>query len=154
MTKVASLRLATKGPYWTSTAMAAFSGGYSGVGLTEAEVAAITAEFRAAGGVVDQSLEAQRYLQMRGAGGLTLNKDTILLPASPTRTAVYEELIHAEQFARGAVVGLGTGGVLQFEAEAAERLIQRRRLYQLPNAEVRQVIKNLRAIRAALEGLK
>jgi hypothetical protein len=64
------------------------SGGYQGVGLTQADVDAITADFRAAGGMVDQSADAQRYLQARGAGGLTLHQDTILLPANPTRTAV------------------------------------------------------------------
>ena len=36
------------------------SGGYRGTGLTQAEVDAITAEFRGAGGLVDQSLDAQR----------------------------------------------------------------------------------------------
>ena len=74
------------------------SHGYRGVGLTQDEVNAITRDFRAAGGVVDQSLDAQRYLEARNAGGLTLNQKTILLPANPTRTAVFEELIHAEQF--------------------------------------------------------
>ena len=63
---------------------------------------------------------------MREAGGLTLNQETILLPASPTRTAVYEELVHAEQFARGVTIEAGRGGVLQFEIEAAETLIRNR----------------------------
>jgi hypothetical protein len=78
----------------SSTGLAArtggtMSGGYRGRGLTQAAVEAITADFRRAGGVVDQSVDAQRYLQMRGAGGLTLNQETILLPANPTKTAVY-----------------------------------------------------------------
>ena len=50
------------------------SGGYRGRGLTQTEVDAITADFKAAGGVLDQSADAQRYLQARGAGGLTLNQ--------------------------------------------------------------------------------
>jgi RHS repeat-associated protein len=129
------------------------SGGYRGTGLAQAEVDAITADFRAAGGVVDQSLDAQRYLQARGAGGLTLNHETILLPANPTRTAVFEELVHAEQFRRGATIEAGKGGVLRFEAEAAETLIQNRHAWQLPPDEVHQVIDNLRNIRAELERL-
>ena len=96
------------------------SSGYRGTGLTQAEVDAITAEFRSAGGVVDQSVDAQRYLQARGAGGLTLNQETILVPENPTRTAVFEELVHAEQFSRGVTIEAGSGGVLRFEAEAAE----------------------------------
>lgn len=129
------------------------SGGYRGIDLTQAEVDAITADFRAAGGVVDQSVDAQRYLQARGAGGLTFSQDTILLPANPTKTAVFEELIHAEQFRRGMTIEAGRGGVLPFEAEAAETLIRNRHAWQLPADEVRQVIENLRNIRAALQKL-
>jgi hypothetical protein len=128
------------------------SGGYRGAGLTQAEVDAITVDFRA-GGVVDQSVDAQRYLQARGAGGLTLNQETILLPANPTRTAVFEELVHAQQFRRGVTIEAGRGGVLQFEAAAAETLIRNRRAWQLPPDELRQVIENLRNIRAELQKL-
>lgn len=129
------------------------TGGFRGTGLTQAEVDAITADFRAAGGVVDQSVDAQRYLQTRGAGGLTFNQETILLPASPTRTAVFEELVHADQFHRGATIEAGRGGVLRFEAEAAETLIRNRHTWHLPPDEVRQVIENLRNIRAELQRL-
>lgn len=129
------------------------STGYRGRGLTQAEVDAITADFRAAGGVVDQGVDAQRYLHQRGAGGLTLNQQTILLPASPTRTAVYEELVHVEQFRRGVTIEAGRGGVLRFEIEAAETLIRNRHAWQLPSDEVRQVIENLRNMRAELQRL-
>jgi hypothetical protein len=131
----------------------AFSMGYQGRALTQAEVNAITAEFRAAGGVIDMGVDAQAYLRLRGAGGLTLNESTILLPAGPTRTAVFEELTHAGQFGRGVSIGAGQGGVLVFEGEAAEILIRNRHLWQLPNSEVRQVIQNLRDIRAELQRL-
>lgn len=129
------------------------SGGYRGTGLTRAEVDAITADFRAAGGVVGQSMDAQRYLQTRGAGRLTLNQSVILLPADPTRTAVFEELVHADQFRRGATVGAGRGGILPFEAEAAETLVRNRHAWRLPSGELRQVIENLRNIRAELQKL-
>ena len=102
------------------------SAGYQGSGLTRAEVAEATAAFRVAGGVVDQSVDAQRYLQTRRAGGLTFNQDIILLPASPTRTAVFEELVHADQFREGVMIEAGRGGVFRFEAEAAETLIRNR----------------------------
>jgi hypothetical protein len=126
---------------------------YHGRALTQAEVSSITAEFRAAGGVIDHSLQAQRYLQFRGAGGLTLNETTILLPVAPTRAAVFEELVHAGQFNRGVTIGAGQGGVLVFEGEAAEILIRNCQLWQLPNGEVRQIIQNLRNIRAELQRL-
>jgi hypothetical protein len=131
----------------------AMSGGYRGRGLAQAEVDAITADFRAAGGVVDQSVDAQRYLQAREAGGLTINHETILLPANPTRTAVFEELVHVEQFRRGVTIGAGRGGVLRFEAEAAETLIRNRQSWQLPLDEVHQIIENLRNIREELKRL-
>jgi hypothetical protein len=127
------------------------SGGYRGKGLTESQVDAITADFRAAGGVVDQSVDAQRYLQLRGAGGLTLNEELILLPASPTRTAVFEELIHVDQFRQGVRIEAGGGGVLRFEAHAAESLIRNRHTWQLPPDEVHQVFENLRNIRVLLQ---
>src|SRR4051812_11175029 len=102
------------------------SQGYKGCGLTQTEVHEITAEFRVAGGIVDQSVDAQHYLQMRKAGGLTLNEKTILLPANPTMTAVLEELVHADQFRTGVTIEADQGGVLRFEAEAAEILIRNR----------------------------
>ncbi|HVA45606.1 MAG TPA: hypothetical protein VNH11_04395 [Pirellulales bacterium] len=127
--------------------------GYRGRGLSQPEVDAITAAFRAAGGLVDQSPDAQQYLKTRKAGGLTLNEQTILLPAKPTRTAVFEELVHAEQFRSGVTIEADTGGVLRFEAEAAEILIRHRHTWQLPRDELRQVIANLRNIRAELQRL-
>lgn len=129
------------------------SGAYRGRGLSQQEVDALTADFRAAGGVVDQSGDAQRYLRARRAGGLTVNQQTILLPAKPTRTAVFEELVHAEQFRKGVMIEAGSGGVLRFESEAAEILIRHRHTWQLPRKEVRQVIENLRNIRAELQRL-
>jgi hypothetical protein len=126
------------------------SGGYRGAGLTQPEVDALTAEFRRAGGTVDQSPDAQRYLRARSAGGVTFNENLILLPAHPTRTAVFEEIVHADQFRRGVRLVAGTGGVLRFEAEVAEVLIRNRRAWRLPTGELRQVIENLRNIRAVL----
>jgi hypothetical protein len=62
-------------------------------------------------------------------------------------------LVHADQFKEGVTIGAGQGGILAFEEQAAEILIQNRRLWQLPYGEVRQVIKNLRNIRAELQRL-
>lgn len=130
------------------------SGGYRGRGLKQAEVNDITADFRGAGGVVDQSEGAQRYLELRQAGGLTLNEKTILLPAAPTRTAVYEELVHAKQFSNGMTIEAGMGGVLRFEVEAAEILIRNEAAWQLPPDEVRQVIENQQTLLAELQRLE
>jgi hypothetical protein len=129
------------------------SGGYRGKGLTQPEVDEITADFRSRGGVVDQSPDVQRYLEKQGAGGATYNERLIFLPAHPTWTAVYEELVHAEQFRCGVLLEPNRRGVLGYEAEAAETLIRNRHAWRLPTREVRQVIENLRLIRAELHGL-
>jgi hypothetical protein len=126
-------------------------GGYQGKGLTQAEVDVITADFRSRGGIVDQSPGVQRYLEKQGAGGATYTESLILLPAHPTRTAVFEELIHADQFRGGVSLQPRRRGVLQYEAEAAETLIRHRHTWRLPPDEIRQVIENLRSIRTELQ---
>lgn len=127
--------------------------GCQGIGLTQAEVDAITAAFRRAGGIVDQSPDVQRYLRSREAGGAALNESLILLLKNPTRTAVFEELVHADQFRRGVALKPDCCGILRHEAEAAETLIRNRVAWRLPANEIRQVIGNLRAIRTELQRL-
>jgi hypothetical protein len=111
--------------------------------------------FQRNGGVVDQSADAQAYLQLRGAQGLTLNADTILLPAQPTTSAVFEEFIHSAQFRTGQVDAYtelygNAGAQTRLEIDAAGKLITNRNAYGIPNSETRQTIQNLRAYRAAL----
>lgn len=100
--------------------------------------------FGSKGGIIDQSADAQAYLKMRGAEGLTLNDKTILLPENPSASAVYEELIHATQFRKGVA---NTSNVTQMEIQAAEKLIRHRKAYGIPNAETRQTIERLRQYR-------
>lgn len=108
--------------------------------------------FEKNGGVIDQSIDAQRYLEMRGAEGLTFNAKTILLPANPTTSAVFEELIHTAQHRTGrfsaAIERCGTVRATQrMEIEAAEKLIRNRRRWQFAPEETRQTIERLRALR-------
>jgi hypothetical protein len=128
-------------------------GGYKGRGLTQAEVDAITADFRSHGGIVDQSKDVQKYLEKQGAGGATYNESLIFLPAHPTRTAVFEELVHADQYRRGVSLQPLRYDLLRNEADAAETLIRHRHAWRLPAGEVHQVIENLRSIRAELKEL-
>lgn len=104
------------------------------------------------GGVVDQSADAQAYLRMRQAEGVTFDAKTILLPENPTMTAVFEEFIHTAQHRTGRFAAtidqFGTAeAIRRMEIEAAEKLIRNRHSWQIPNAETRQTIERLRGLR-------
>jgi hypothetical protein len=107
-------------------------------------LARVRAGFARSGGVIDQSAGAQAYLRLRGAEGLTLNATTVLLGRNPSRSAIFEEMIHVGQFRHGRIT---SGSVLKNEIEAAERLIQNRRAWGIPNAETRATIERLRSLR-------
>jgi len=109
------------------------------------------------GGIVDQSVEAQAYLKLRGAEGITFDAKTILLPEHPTTSAVFEEFIHSAQHRTGLVntwieqVG-NAEAELRLEIRTAEKLIRNRRAYQIPTHETRQTIQRLRRMRERLGG--
>jgi hypothetical protein len=115
--------------------------------------------FERSGGSILQSADTDAYLlwraqQMgaRNVGGITHNAKEILLPTSPTRTAVFEEFIHTAQFRHGRanLYFERYGNVLgsdYLEIEAAEKLIRNRNAWQLPNSEVHEVIDRLRTLR-------
>jgi hypothetical protein len=67
-----------------------------------------------------------------------------LLPAQPTTSAVFEELIHTAQNRTGRFTG---DNVLQIEIEAAEKLIRFHRGYGIPNSETRATTDRLRGMR-------
>lgn len=127
--------------------------GIQGDAIDPAYFARMKAAFERNGGIIDQSTDAQAYLKMRGnAEGLTFNEKTVLLPENPTRSAVFEEFIHTSQHRRGLVNDYAqkygnSGAELRLEIEAAERLINNRKAWQLPNNETRQTIQRLRDMR-------
>ena len=65
----------------------------AGEAMDPARFAKIKAAFTRNGGVIDQGADAQAYLRMRGAEGLTFDAKTVLLPARPPTSAVFEEMI-------------------------------------------------------------
>lgn len=58
----------------------------------------IKVAFERNGGIIDQSVEAQRLLSYHGAEAATLNAITILLKPQPTNAEIFEELIHTAQY--------------------------------------------------------
>lgn len=106
------------------------------------------------GGVIDQSIEAQRYLDYRGAEACTWNEKTIQLRTNPTTSDVFEEFIHTAQYRAGKIPDQSVETVLKVEIEAAEKLIKNRRAYGIPNIETRQTIERLKKLRKEYESLR
>lgn len=117
----------------------------AGDGMGADELARIKTAFGRNGGIIDQGAEAQAYLRLQGAEDVTFGADTILLRSSPSRSSVFEELIHTAQNRTGRFTG---ENVLQMEIEAAEKLIRFRRGYGIPNSETRAIIERLRAMQS------
>jgi hypothetical protein len=130
-----------------------------GIPLDPVRLSRMKAAFERNGGVVDQGAGAKAYLEMRGAEGVTFDAKTILLPENPTTSAVFEEFIHTGQHRTGLVNRYtelyGNGAAqLRLEMEAAEKLINNRRPYRIPNTETRGTIQRLREYREQLGGKK
>lgn len=126
-----------------------------GAPIDPARLERMVGAFQRNGDVVDQGAGAQAYLQMRGAEGLTLNADTILLPPNPNTSSVFEEFIHSAQFRTGRVDAYtdlygNAGAQTRLEIDAAEKLITNRSAYRIPNSETRQTIQRLRDYRTQL----
>ena len=122
--------------------------------MEPAKLNKIKKAFARQGGIIDQSADAQAYLRLRGAEGVTFDSKTILLPENTTISAVFEEFIHTAQHRTGRVNQLieAFGNVkaeLILEIEAAEKLIRHRKAYHIPPIETRQTIQRLKLLRQA-----
>jgi hypothetical protein len=115
------------------------------------------AAFERHGGRILQSAEIDRYLQSRGAEGITDNAKQILLPTRPSCAAVFEEFIHTAQHRTGRFNRLveQVGNVEAerlLEMEAATKLIRNRKAWGVSNAATRVTIARLRRLRSQEEG--
>ena len=61
----------------------------------------IVERFERRGGVIQMDDATDAYLESKMAEAITLNENTILLRQNPSRSSVFEELIHSTQFRRG-----------------------------------------------------
>lgn len=91
-------------------------------------------DFKAKGGIVVMNEDTDIYLKKQHSEGSALNADTILLVKNPSRSAVYEELIHAEQYRQGKNDG-GKEKVLLCEIEAKEILIANKQKWGITDKE-------------------
>lgn len=104
----------------------------------------IVKEFKAKGGLILMNEESERHLQSQNAEAVTYNSELILLKRNPGRSAVYEELIHAEQFRQGKNDGSYEKRLL-CEIEAQKELIRKKEEFGITDVEDRQTRLALKA---------
>jgi hypothetical protein len=104
------------------------------------QFARIQDAFARQGKTFDSSEDALRYLETRGADGLTFNADTILVRPDASPSTIFEELIHSGQHRSGRYEGWtsqygNAGATARAEYEAATRLVKNQRAYGISDAE-------------------
>ncbi|MEE2866934.1 MAG: hemagglutinin repeat-containing protein, partial [Pseudomonadota bacterium] len=104
------------------------------------QFAKIQEAFARQGKVFDSSEDALRYLETRGADGVTFNAETILVRPDASPSTIFEELIHSGQHRTGRydqwVSQYGNAGATaRAEYEAATRLVNNQRAYGISDAE-------------------
>jgi hypothetical protein len=104
------------------------------------QFARIQVAFSRQGRTIDNSEDALRYLETRGADGVTFNADTILVRPDASPSTVFEEMIHATQHKCGRfdqwVKQYGNAGAIaRAEYEAANRLVRNQKAYGISDAE-------------------
>ena len=104
------------------------------------------AAFERNGGVMDSSPELDKYLDLRGADGITLNEKLIFFRygAPPAASTFYEELIHTAQFRQGKIL---TGISAKMEIEAKEKLVKYQKQYGIPDHENEQTKKQIEILK-------
>lgn len=112
----------------------------------------ITKSFKRNGGIIQMNDATDAYLKLKNAEAITYNSKTILLHQHPSRSAVYEELIHATQYRQGKNDGSLKARLL-CEIEAQEKLLKYQKPYKLTKEEVLQTEKALKAYQKELSKL-
>lgn len=83
--------------------------------------------------IIKQDREAQDILDFYKVEAMTLG-DIIMLRPNPTRSAIFEELIHVTQSRRGKITSSIKDRTL-CEIEAKEKLIKHQKAYKIPDSE-------------------
>lgn len=106
--------------------------------------------FKRKGGIMQYGPETDQYLASKHAEGITYDSKTILLKQKPSRSDVFEELIHAHQYRTGKNDGSYLAR-LNCEIDAQKKLIRHKKLFQLTDREVDQTISALKAYEEELK---
>ena len=94
-------------------------------------------EFKAIGGIYICNKDSEEFLSVQGAEAITLDSFTILFRRGPSRSVVYEELFHAEQFRNGKITGTQQNR-LECEIEAQKYLLENADKFKLTKPEIVQ----------------
>ncbi len=84
--------------------------------------------------------EAEQICISQNAEAFTLNENTVVFRKSPSRSVVFEELIHLWQFANNKCDGTKVSRI-RCEIEAKEKVLQNARSYKLTKLDV-EITKN------------
>lgn len=112
--------------------------------------------FKRQEGLIIINDEIDKYLKSQNSEGITINAKTILLKKRPSRSAVFEELIHATQYRNGENDGSIESRLL-CEIYAQEKLIKYKKEYRITDAEdaqTRTALKYYKRKLALLRGEK
>ena len=112
----------------------------------------IVEAFKKLGGVIQMDADTDKYLDAKGADGITYNSDTVLLKRNPTRAAVFEELIHTAQYREGMNDG-SRAAAYRCEVAAQQKLLRNSKAYGLTDADVELTKKNLDMWKGLLDKL-
>ena len=94
-------------------------------------------EFKRIGGMYICNEDSEEFLSAQGAEAITLDGFTILFRRRPSRSAVYEELFHAEQFRNGRITGTQRNRY-ECEIEAQKYLLENAHRFKLTEPEIVQ----------------
>ena len=109
--------------------------------------------FKSSGGIYLANDESEIYLEAKGAEAVTLNAKTILFRKRPSRSAVYEELFHVEQYREGKIDGSLCNKYI-CEIEAKKYLLENAENFQLTEAEITQTKISLKWYETKLKELE
>ena len=113
----------------------------------------IEKSFKLKGGLFLMGTEVDKMLDMQEAEASTFNETTVLFRKNPSRSAVFEELIHTAQYRDGKCDGSRESRLIN-EIEAKEKLIKYSQAYKLTDVEITNTKKMLEACREELEKLR
>lgn len=94
-------------------------------------------EFKTSGGKYISNEESEAFLDIQEAEACALNATTILFRRRPTRSAVYEELFHVQQYREGKIDG-SIINAYENEIEAQKFLLENAIEFQLTQVEINQ----------------
>ena len=119
----------------TESAMQRRDSGIIAEPMPKEQFDAIARGFARQGGEIRTDAEARAFLDWKKVEGATIDEKLIFLRENPSRSAVFEELIHTAQIRNGEIVEIPKDAILA-EIHAKEKLLKYADAYKLTDAEI------------------